>query len=227
MFNKNKSMIKLDILTCGFYNINVCYCNIFNKKLTIDLDNFKYNECIIPIIGQNIYINDVHFLDLDDNSLNKIKKLCIEIHKLEKELNKHNRNDNIYNEILTKKYEKEEEIKKVKLGKFYFELRRNDYEEKYNISYNTTNIKFKGYNKVTDNFKNIVDLHKKREDSHYEGYQDINDDELKILDDFYKNNKDFFILYKNTFIKKRFKGSNEDQVVEYEKIIDIFKKNNN
>ena len=224
MISKEKPYFVGNVLMCGISNINAGCSGNMGKNLEIDLDNFNYSIDIVPTCGRNIYSYQDHFLDLDSASEEKLKKLYEELEKLNEEISKKSVNDADYKDIFKKIEDKDQEIKKVKSGKFFFMLKRVDGKESYMICYKKTNINIKGYKKAKEEFSDIINLYKKLQDSKYDGGSDLTTEELEKLNNFYEKNKELFILYKVTYLEKKVKDSDKSKVVEYSEIIDIYKK---
>ena len=224
-----KLLITFNILISGNSYINAG-CGNCDKKITIDLDNFTYDPDII-VDGKDGDCVECHMLGLSREDTKKIAQLNeniieIDIKKNKIELEKPNGylNDVDYKNLQKQMEDKYQEINKLKSGKFYFYLERVDRKCSYTISCKKTDIDLKNYVKVTNDYKGIIDLIKKFIDSIYEGGQKLTVDEGKKLSDFLEKNKELFILYKVTYLEKKIKGSDKNEVVEYKEIIDIFRK---
>lgn len=208
------------ILPCGISNINAFCCKNSGKNLTIDLDDLKFNTDIFS--RENFCgILDGHLLDLDKESIEKIKKLNKELEELQK---KHKLGNPDYDAVSKEIDKKEQEIEKVKLNKFYFELSSIDEKKNYEIRCKKTNVNIKGYKKAKEEFKDILNLYQKQEDNKYEGGSNLSKEDEKKLNNFKNSNGEFFILAKNTYLEKKRKGSNESKVVLYTEYLDIYKK---
>jgi len=197
------------ILSCGISNINAGCCKNLGKNLTIDLDDLKYNIDIFSM-EDNKALYEGNLLDLDKESIEKLKKLYKEYFELRGKYQDTSK---------TKK-----EIDKVKLNKFYFELCSLDGEKNYSIRCKKTNINIKGYKKVTEECKDILNLLQRNADEFYENGTDLSPDDRKKLNEFKKSNGEFFTLAKITYLEKKDRDSNSLGIVPYVEYLEIYKK---
>ena len=222
-FNKAKIISICNVIFCGINNINAG-CQNCGKKATIDLDNFEKNDDIIPSgLSFNFYVEEYKLYDLDKNTVEKLKAKSKEINDLRVKNSKEDdpqKNNKIQDEI----DKKTKELNEILVNKFYFYLARLDGFDGYKISYKKNNINIVGYEKVTEKHKDYIESCKKYEDYPYEGGPNINQDDIDKIDEFKKNNGEFYILYKVTKLQKKKKNDTKNEIVDYSEIVDIFKK---
>ena len=177
------------------------------------LKNYAFLEVYYNVeLVDNLALYEGNLLDLDKESIEKLKKLRNEIKEFKK---KHN---------IQEVNKREEDIKKVKLNKFYYKLYSLDGKKNYIIRGKITNVNIKRYKKVKKEYGDILNLCQKYNDSFYENGTNLSDDDNEKLNKFIESNGEFLILSKITYLEKKDRDSNALGIVEYEEILDIYKK---